>query len=355
MANLDSEDEILKLDEGKILDSIRKLPEQFAQAWDEVGKISLPAGYNACQNVVICGMGGSALGGRIVDSLSWGRARTPIEIYTEYQIPNYVNEATLVILSSYSGNTEETLSAANFALEKKARIIGITTGGKLAEFLKENKLPAYIFEPKFNPSGQPRMGLAYSIGAILRLLSQFAYIRFADEENEIKETIKKFIREFDADIPSERNLAKLMASKIKGKVPIIFASEQLVGSAHAFSNQLNENAKTFSALFDIPEANHHLMEGLKFPSEAREFLTFLFIKSKLYSPEVEKRYSITKEVIEKNGYPTLTYITSSEDKYCEIFEILVLGSYISFYLAMLEDINPSPIPWVDYFKEKLSK
>lgn len=341
-------------DSGQILESIRVLPMQFSQAWEEVNALEYLPGVSACQNVVICGMGGSALGGRIVDSLTYGRARTPIEVYTEYNIPNYVGPLTFIILSSYSGYTEETLSAAEQALAKKAKIFGITTGGNLAEFLNENSLPGYIFDPKNNPSKQPRMGLGYSVGSILAILSRYGFIQWEDKVSEITQTLKDFIKRYDEE-NNDLNIAKYIAKKLKGKIPILFASEHLLGITHAFSNQVNENSKTFSAHFDIPEANHHLMEGLGFPKKARELLTFFFIESNKYSPEVIKRYPITAEVIEKNGYPTLSYQTLSEDKYCEIFEILVLCSFISYYLAMENDIDPTPIPWVDYFKEKLSR
>lgn len=344
----------INYDSGKILESIRLLPEQFSQAWEEVGVLPYMDGVGACNNVIVCGMGGSALGGRIVDSLSYGRARVPIEVYTEYRIPNYVGPLTFVILSSYSGDTEETLSAARLCLEKKAKILGITTGGKLSRFLKENNLPRYIFDPKNNPSKQPRMGLGYSIGSLSALLSKYGFIQWADEEMQITETLKKYISLYDSTNLKD-NIAKMLAKNLEGKIPVLFASEHLLGIAHAFTNQINENAKTFSAHFDIPEANHHLLEGLGFPKNAREILTFFFIESKHYSENVLKRYPITKDVVDKNGFPSLVYSTVSEDKYCEIFEILVLGSFVSFYLAMENKIDPTPIPWVDYFKAKLSK
>lgn len=342
-----------KLDKGKIHESIELIPDQFTQAWDEIEKCKLPRGASSAQNVVICGMGGSALGGRIVDSLVADRARVPIEVFTEYKIPNYVNSNSFVIVSSYSGNTEETLSSAKLALAKGAKIFGITTGGKLTEFLKRNKLAGYVFNPKYNPSEQPRMGLGYSISSILSLLSKCAFIRYGNEKENINFTLKKYSDEFGISVPETKNLAKSFARKLLQKVIVIMASEHLVGISHAFANELNENSKTFSALYDLPEANHHLMEGLKFPTKAKELLYFLFIESKHYTPEVQKRYPITNEVFKINGYSSLTYATSSDEKLLEIFEVLMFGSYVSFYLAMLNGIDPTPIPWVDYFKAQL--
>ena len=163
----------------------------------------------------------------------------------------------------------------------------------------------------------------------------------------------KLTKEFDVDIPENSNLAKSIALKIKDTIPILVASEHLLGSAHSFKNQINETAKSFSSLFDIPELNHHLMEGLKYPAKAKELLNFLFIESNLYSPNVVKRYPITMDVVEKNSINYLKYTATLETKLMQAFEIMILGSFVSFYLALLNGADPKSIPWVDYFKEKL--
>src|SRR3990167_11114956 len=148
MANLDNLGEISKLDKSKLLGSIEALPEQLRQAWDDIFQTSIPDELLGVGNIVISGMGGSALGGRIVDSLILDRARTPIEVFTEFRLPNYVNQDTFVILASYSGNTEETLTAGTEALTRGASIFCLTTGGKLQKFMEENSLVGYIFDPK---------------------------------------------------------------------------------------------------------------------------------------------------------------------------------------------------------------
>lgn len=356
MVNLDSLDEIKKLDKGGILTSIEKLPLQVKQAWGEVKGGEVPASCPLAKNVIISGMGGSALGGRIVDSLLPDRARVPIEVFTEYNLPNYVNKDTLVILSSYSGNTEETLAAGKEALNRGAMVYGITTGGKLSEFLKENTLNSCIFSPRENPCGQPRTALGYSIASVLAVLSKCEFINLLDSEmDETIEATQKFVTDYGARVPSGKNVAKALAQKLKAKIPVLIGSEHLLGSIHAFKNQLNENAKAFALAFDIPELNHHLMEGLRNPSEAKHFLHFLFMESEHYSKRVLVRYPLTREVVEKNEIETDVYKVQGTKKIIEIFELLTLSSFVSFYLALLYDIDPTPIPWVDYFKEALSK
>ena len=354
MSSIDSHNAIKKIDKGGILDSIIALPRQVDQAYREVLALDIPEGYAQAKNIVVTGMGGSALGGRIIDSLTLSKLRAPLEVFTELNLPKYVNEDSLVIASSYSGNTAETISSLKDALDKKAMIIGVCTGGKMEEILKKEKLPGYVFNPVANPSNQPRMGLGYSVTSILTILAKLNFLTL--DQTDIVRIVRQMgetAADFGPDSPEKRNLAKSLAIKLKGKIPALVASEHLLGIAHAFKNQLNENAKTFSLLFDIPEMNHHLLEGLKSPHKAKELLNFLLLESELYSAEIQKRYPITRDVIEQNGAETSIYKLHAEGKLEQIFEVLVLGSFVSLYLAILNDIDPSPIPWVDYFKSKL--
>lgn len=350
---LDNLAQIQKLDKGNILNSIERLPEQVEEAWEQTSNLlEIPPDYKNCQNIVIAGMGGSALGGRIIHYLEFNKLRAPLEVVTGYNLPSYVNSNSLVLLSSYSGNTEETITATHNALKRNAKIIGITTGGKLLDILERENLPVYKINPLNNPSGQPRMGLGYSISAISGILSKLQFIEKSDMQSSINK-MEEFIKEFGVREPSKTNIAKVFAEKISRKIPILISSEHLIGSTHAMKNQINENSKSFSMHFEISELNHHLLEGLKFPMKAKEILHFLFFESKNYFERIQKRYPITQDVIKQNRYSFDIYRLKSQDKLEEVFEILILGSYISFYMAILHGIDPSPIPWVDYFKQKM--
>jgi glucose/mannose-6-phosphate isomerase len=330
----------------KVLDTINLYPQQIKQAWEEVDSLIIPEEYKSIKNIVFCGMGGSALGARVVDSLLINELNIPFEIFTEYQIPAYANENTLVIVSSYSGGTEETLHCATSALNKGCKIFGITTGGKLGELLKEKNLPSYIFNPKYNPSSQPRMALGYSISSILSLLKKLKLIEITNEK--INTSIE-FMRNV-----KNINDVEIYSQELYEKIPILIAAEHLKGISHAFKNQLNENAKTFTLLFDIPELNHHLMEGLANPKQAKNILHFLFFESDLYSEKIQKRFPLTKNVVEKNDISSSIYKLKGLTKLDQIFEILNLGSLISLELAKKYSVDIMSIPWVDYFKKQLS-
>ena len=339
-----------------ILDTIKLYPKQLEQSWDEVSKIELPSGYKDIQNVVFSGMGGSALGARMTDAfITENRLQVPFEIFTEFHIPDYADHSTLAIISSYSGSTEETLNSLKMARQKKCKIFGITTGGKLAKFIEREKIPAYIFDPINNPSGQPRMSLGYASGAVLSILTRLGLAHIA--EADIGETIEvmfSVIKELDENVPEHNNIAKNFVKKINGKAPVIVASEHLLGSAHALKNQFNESAKTYAMLFDLPELNHHLMEGLSHPQQLKKLIHFVFITSDLYPERVKVRYPLTADVVKKNGVDYDIYHASAHTKLSQVYEVLVFGSFVVYYLTKSLGINPMMIPWVDYFKQKLA-
>ncbi len=209
--------------------------------------------------------------------------------------------------------------------------------------------------PKKNPSDQPRTGVGYSIGSLVSILTSLGFIHIDDKEIiESASNVKKLIPDFAFENELHRNLAKKYADEISATMPVLFSSGHLLGSTHTIKNQINENAKTFCVHFDIPEANHHLMEGLRHPVSIKEKMTAIFFYSELYDPEIKKRYPITRDVIEKNGIRTMLYKCQTDDKLTQIFELLVFGAFLSFYLTMQNGEDPSIIPWVDYFKEKLS-
>lgn len=331
-----------------VLDTVNFLPDQLWEGWEESRKVSLPENYKNFKRVLVCGMGGSALGGRVVKAFAAESARASIDVSTEYNLPLYANDETLIIVSSYSGNTEETVNIMNQAVERKLPVFVISAGGKLAEAAEVNSLPIYKVDPHFNPSGQPRLAVGYSIGAIFGVMVSAGVI------SESSENINKVVEFLKQQQPKMKVLAEEWAKAMKGKAPILVASEHLVGAAHVVKNQFNESAKSFSALFDIPELNHHLMEGLKNPSDATSKLIFIFIQSDLYSERVRLRYPLTTEVVQKNNVETFDVTVSGDTKLEQVFKLIQIGSYAQAYLGALYGEDPIAIPWVDYFKAKLA-
>lgn len=358
MKDLDDINRIKKIDQGKALTSIEHLSHQCKQAWNESLKVKIPESFQKVRNIVISGMGGSSYGARIVKSLYQkdNNLSIPVVLANGYCLPGFVNSNTLVILSSYSGNTEETLVTAIQAKEKKAKILVLTSGGKLASFLKKNSYPGYIFNPRYNPSGQPRIGVGYMIIGLIGLLARLKKIPVTDSE------IYKIIKFLDSkteklgvEAKTDKNPAKTLAKRIKNKIPIILASSYFEGAVYGLRNMFHETAKQFAVYFPIPEANHHLLEGLAYPKSNRKNLIVLFLLSKTIDQKLKKRLTLTKEVVKKNNINTEMILLSGISGLGQTMEIIQLGSWLTFYLAMLNNIDPTEIPWVDYFKENLHR
>lgn len=351
---LDNIKEIKKLDKSNMLGSIDLLPKQIEQAWDEVNQIEVPGDYKNINKIIVHGMGGSGLGTHIIRSLFLKKLKVPFSGVRGYHIPAAVDEQTLYILSSYSGNTEEVIQAYEPVKKRGAKILAITAGGELAELIRQGKIPGYIFNPKYNITDQPRMGIGYSVFGLLGLLKICGLIKISDSQ--VKSTINylnKIKSLFAGRNLTADNLAKQAADHLRNTIPIIISAEFLAGNAHIMANQLNENAKNFSAYHIISELNHHLMEGLKFPASNKKNLHILFFESGLYYPRNLERIKITKEILRKNKINYVSYKLQGQTELEQSFEALLFGSYVSFYLAMLNNLNPSPVPWVDYFKNQL--
>ncbi len=353
---LDDIKKIKKLDVENVLESVQFFGEQIRQAWQEFKKINIPKDFKNFNKVIINGMGGSALGGHIIQSVFFNELKVPITVINSYNIPASMDKNTLYIVSSYSGNTEEPITGIGEAKKKGAKIFGIASGGALADLIRQGKISGYIFKPNFNPCGQPRMGLGYSLAAQLSLLKKIGLIAVSDQEiDKILAIISRLDLKFGVKNPVANNVAKKIAKRSVGKSFAVVASEFLAGNAHVFANQINETGKTFSGYYLIPELNHHLLEGLKYPKANSKNLFFIFLDSGLYYPKNQIRLKITKEIVKKNNVDFEFYKLSSPTKLSQSFEALIFSGYVTFYLAILNSINPNSIPWVNYFKEQLKK
>ncbi|MBI5023122.1 MAG: SIS domain-containing protein [Candidatus Magasanikbacteria bacterium] len=351
---LDNILQIKNLDKGRMLASIEALADQCREAWKDLAGVSVPREYSQVKNIVVAGMGGWALGAYIIRALYGNEMKISLEIANDYHLPAYVNKDTLVVLSSYSGSTEETLSCLVEAKKKNAKILVMTTGKDLAEFKKDKKLPGYLFTPHFNPCNSPRMGLGYSLFGSLILFGKIGFIKFSEfEAQKAIKIAEKYNRELGVYKKITDNRAKQLAEKLKDKIPFYFSASHLAGNIHTAANQLNENAKVFAYWALLPEINHHLMEGLLFPAAIKKDLILVFLESTSDEPKIRKRFALTREVAKKRGVEAVSYMLQEKTPLGQSFELLVLGSYVSFYLAMLYDLDPTPIPMVDWFKKNM--
>ncbi|HVZ12305.1 MAG TPA: SIS domain-containing protein [Patescibacteria group bacterium] len=346
MTDLTNIDEINKLDPQGAYGSTFMLPAQAEAAWEQVGQLQIDGDFTGIKNIVCCGMGASIYGALVFKSLLGDKMPYPLETICDYHLPSYVDENTLVILTSYSGTTEEVLSCAVEAKQKNAKMIALTRGSKLKEWADQNNVQGYYFDEKLNPSRVPRLGGGYTIVGLLELLHKMGIIKL--DEAQIVESIKKLSAESD----KLKTKAISDAPNFVGKLPIIIGAEHLSANTHVIRNQFNETSKTFSASYIVPDLNHHLMEGLAFPKDSN--LVFIMLNSNNYSEKIKKRMMLTEDVIKQNGHEVYNYRTSGKNIYEDFLEVLAFGAYLTLFIGLLNDQNPAINPWVDYFKEKLA-
>lgn len=357
MNNLDDANTITSKDPSNVLGSTAMFADQCEQAWDESRHVKFPDEFRTVKNIVVCGMGGSRFTPKTIQSLYRKHITVPYEICEDYTVPGYVNGDSLVLLSSYSGSTEEVLSAGEDALKKGAKIAGIMKGGsKIAKFLTDHNAPAYFFDPKNNPCGQPRIGGGYLLMGHLGLLSTLGKVSVKEDEVMAAITyIRNLAKQYGVDVPEKQNKAKQLARTLKDKHVFVITAEFLKGFGNGFANQINETAKMISDYRYISELNHHLLEGLTYPDSLHKNGLFLFFLSHCYSKPVQKRFAITKDVVTKQHVAVHDVTLGGPDKITQTLEAFTLSGFTTYYMAMLYDVDPVAIPWVDYFKAELAK
>lgn len=352
---LDSREAIGALDTSNMLGSVEALHKQLTHAWEDTEKLNFNKTAEI-KELVLAGMGGSALGADVIKHLYKEELKVPFDIIRDYTLPAYVGPETLVILASYSGTTEEVLAAAEEAIAKKAQIMVIAAGGKLIELAQEHGWTHYKIEPTHNPSDQPRMAIGYAVFGTICLLGKAGLLSLTKEEvDQVAETIRTTVEASGVDVAQETNPSKLLAYTMYEKRPIYVVAGFLEGAGHVIANQTNENAKAYADYKVIPELNHHLMEGLRFPASNKDTHVFVFINSGLYHPRSTARMELTQKIVDENNIETMMLNLKAPTKLAQVFETIALVGFAGFYLSMLEGIDPSPIPWVDKFKEELGK
>ncbi len=350
---LDNRDALLEIDTRGALASIEQFGDQVQDVWSTAGSLEKIEKQDVSK-VIVAGMGGSILGTHVIQTLFADQLTVPVLTAPDYTLPQYVDNQTLVIASSYSGTTAETISAAKDAISKGAMLSGITTGGEIATMLSAQNAPFLQFTPTHNPCNVPRMGVGYSIFGQIALFAKLGLLEVTDEMyRDVLTAIAAAQLKYSVAVNQEQNSAKLLAYELLEQFPIVIASEHTEGAAHVFSNQINENSKQLSTYFTIPELNHHLLEGLQHPKNAEFSAVAVSIHSNLYGEENQERLQLTETLFEKHNIKTRALSLSSKSKLGQVFELLTFSTYVSYYLAMLNNVSPGETPQVEWFKSTL--
>lgn len=302
-------------------------------------------------NVVLAGMGGSALAGLL--SMTWPDYSVPFEISRDYEIPAYVGPETLFIASSYSGNTEETLAAIAAAEKAKAQIVVMASGGKLQEIAQSKGYPLELLPE----TSQPRFGVLYALKAYVTIMERAGLVTTKSAEAELHKTaefLKSAIQTWRPDVPVQQNPAKKLALELMGKSPVIYAGPKLFPAAYKWKISFNENAKNVAWCNQLPEFNHNEFLGWTSHPVDKPYAV-IDLRSNLEHPRVQKRFVVTERLL--SGKRPMTHVVDAQGD--TLLEQLVwtvaLGDFVSLYLALLNGLNPSPVDLIEKFKKALDE
>jgi len=350
--NLDDLDRFKKLDTLNMLGEINNLPDQLGFAYQLGMKHSLPD-WKDFRQVVIAGMGGSAIGADLLASYSASLAPLPVSVHRDYGLPFYARGAeTLVICSSHSGNTEETLDAFEAALKADCRIIAVCTGGELAKRAKENNIPVWSFDH----AGQPRAAVGFSFGLLLAMFQRLGFIpEQRDAVDDAIASMKKSQEHIKPEIPAAKNPAKRYAGQLMGRWVTIMGSGLLSTVARRWKGQINEVAKAGANFEFLPEANHNALAGTENPQETLNAHTMtIFLCAPSDHPRNHLRSDLTRKAFMLEGLNTDFIESRGNTPLAHMWTMILFGDYMAYYLAMAYGVDPTPIPALLDFKKAMA-
>ena len=350
--NLDDLSHFSQIDTQDYLAEIDGLPDQLQSAWELGHQHALP-GWSGFQRVVIAGMGGSAIGADLLSAYATLHCPLPVAVHRNYGLPAWARgPETLLITSSHSGNTEETLSALQSGLERGCRILALCTGGKLAETASQAGFPVWTFD---HP-GQPRAAVGYSFGLLLAAFTRLGLLPDPGAElANALEAMRQLQGNLRADIPVVRNPAKRLAGQLLGRWVAVFGADILEPVARRWKGQLSELAKAWAQFEFLPEADHNSLAGTLQPESTLSNMMALFLRAPSYQPRNLLRSELTRQAFMLEGINTDFVDASGETPLAQQWTALLFGDYTAYYLAMAYGINPTPIAALVGFKQALEK
>ncbi|HSQ17626.1 MAG TPA: bifunctional phosphoglucose/phosphomannose isomerase [Anaerolineales bacterium] len=350
--NLDDISNFTRIDTQNYLAEIDGLPAQLEQAWELGSRLPLPA-WTGIQRVVVAGMGGSAIGADLLAAYAAANCPVPLVVHRSYGLPAWAHgPETLLITSSHSGNTEETLTAFYAGLQRGCRILALCTGGKIAEAARQTGCALWIFAHQ----GQPRAAVGYSFGLLLAALSRLGLL--PDPRAELTGALaamRQLQEMLRAGVPTTRNPAKRLAGQLVGRWVAVFGSDLLEPVARRWKGQVAELAKAWGQFEFLPEADHNTLAGLQQPAGGLPNLMALFLRAPSCHPRNLLRSDLTRQAFMLEGVNTDFVDATGDTPLAHQWTALLFGDYVAFYLAMAYEIDPTPIAALVDFKHQLEQ
>ncbi len=351
-SRLDRPDELTALDSQDMIGHIRALPAQLTAAWDLAMNAALPEWRNF-QQILVAGMGGSAIGADLLAAYVEPFCPVPVSVQRDYTLPAWVNPVnTLVIASSHSGNTEETLSVVSQAQERGCAVLSVCTGGELMRLSQAAGIPVIQFEHR----GQPRAAVGYSFGILLGVLHRYGLI---PDQREALEGAAAAMRSQESalrvEAPVKDNPAKRAAGQLVDRWVVVFGSGLMAPVARRWKGQISEIAKAWAQAESLPEADHNSLAGLAFPRSQLDHMTALFLEAAANHPRNLLRSSLTREIFMVEGIGTDVFQAKGDTPMQQLWTMIQLGDYLAYYLAMIYGVDPTPIEFISGLKAAMAE
>ena len=337
---------VQKYDPQNQFDVLVNSYKQIEFAWNNEVKIS---NINATEisNIIVSGLGGSAISADLMRNFLGEELRVPYIVNRNYDLPKFANKNTLFVASSYSGYTEETISALQQAIKLGCKIVCITTGGEVEEIARINNLSCIKVQPGF----QPRYALGLSFFSLLKV---FQEIKLIGNQNSVVEKILSNWKTNGSKFTEEGNEAITFAESLVGFIPVIYSVSDSTNSVgYRFKCQVNENAKLHAFHHEIPEMNHNEIIGWESYQEKQFHAKIVNIVDETYHSQIQKRFSILKDIFSKTGVEIISIKSNEENFKVRLLDLIYLADWISYYLGVLRGFDPSEIDNIHTLKEKL--
>lgn len=359
---LDRMEEISRIDRSGMLKACMSIPEHCRDAVQLAERVEVPREvkvskrvtirYRRPRYVLIAGMGGSAIGGEILRD--WLRYEVPIsvEVCSDYVLPAYADEDTLVFAVSYSGNTEEVLSALLDAVNRGCMTVAVTSGGHLLSFSEKLRIPC-LKVPKGVP---PRVAVPYLFLSLPILMEKMGVpLKTAEEAEEAVGVLKKLCEETAPQTPTAKNPSKRLALELKGTVPVVYGFRQYGAVARRWKTQFNENSKIPSRHDVFPELNHNEVVGWEATEDITKRFSIVLLRDRDEPPEIRVRIEATKRLALHKAQRALEVHARGQGKLAKMLSLLHIGDLTSIYLAILRNVDPTPTATIDSIKGEMKR
>lgn len=350
--NLDDPAIYPQLDPSGLRKRLRELPSHCLAAWRQARTAPLPEGWADSDKVVIGGVGGSAIAGDLASGLAAARGSVPVLVVRDLTLPHYMSQRTLFIACSYSGNTKETLSLWDQARNSPARAAAITGGGALAAKAQRDSAALLTIDAPM----EPRSAVGYNLMLLLGVLERLGLLPLSEAEvDQTVESLYRKIAVLQEDVPTAENPAKKLAIGLRDRLTLVYGGGLFEGVARRWKSQFNENAKAWGYYETIPEMLHNSVEAFPTPFPMEGQAVTLLLEPHGLDGGQQQRYAVVAQLLGRNNIPYHRLQADEGPALSQLMNMLVLGDYASYYLALLQGIDPSPNPSIDEAKKLLSE